>query len=235
MSNLINPLVQDTEINLKQGCVIVFEGIDGSGKSTLIGKLKDKLSYIYGANQVSTFVFPSVSLKDAILKQKPNQTDLVDMFLNDFANHLASIKGDSNRKIVLIDRMYWSTYVYAFYHFLQKTSYSQKELLSAIQSHLGNWSPDINVFIDVKPAIAVQRHTTRGEQNWLDGDIKQLTNLRTGFLSVWNSETRKNLPLINQITNYQKWIVLDNSFDDIRHLDTLCLNLIMEIRKKLVL
>lgn len=106
--------------------IYVFEGIDNVGKSTIVRKLKEKISETLGCECV-VIAFPGNAprtLGSLVYDIHHNQTKYFELPLNEtslqllhIASHIDLIQGklkelNSKPSIVLLDRFWWSTYVY---------------------------------------------------------------------------------------------------------------------------
>ena len=112
--------------NEKYFGIYVFEGIDNVGKTTIVQKLRKKISLSIGCECV-VVVFPgneSRTLGSLVYDIHHNQSKYFDTFLNEtslqllhIASHIDLIqrkleKLSTERCIILLDRFWWSTYVY---------------------------------------------------------------------------------------------------------------------------
>ncbi len=112
--------------NEKYFGIYVFEGIDNVGKTTIVQKLRKKISLSIGCECV-VVAFPgneSRTLGSLVYDIHHNQSKYFDTFLNEtslqllhIASHIDLIqrkleKLSTERCIILLDRFWWSTYVY---------------------------------------------------------------------------------------------------------------------------
>lgn len=106
--------------------IYVFEGIDNVGKSTIVRKLKEMIAESIGCECV-VVAFPGNeprTLGSLVYDIHHNQKDYFELPLNEtslqllhIASHIDLIQGKlkqliSKPCIVLLDRFWWSTYVY---------------------------------------------------------------------------------------------------------------------------
>lgn len=106
--------------------IYVFEGIDNVGKTTIVQNLKDKICESMGCDCVIV-AFPGNqpgTLGSLVYDIHHNQAKYFDASLNEtslqllhIASHIDLIQGklkkwSSEGRIVLLDRYWWSTYVY---------------------------------------------------------------------------------------------------------------------------
>lgn len=143
-----------------QGRFIVFEGIDGSGKSTQIQNIS-RLLVERGVKAYTTFE-PTDGPVGKLIRQmltgkvKVDQRTIASLFAADRTDHLThEIDGIKEKvdqgEVVLCDRYYFSSYAYHAQHV---------DLEWVIQANALNAEilrPDITVFIDVDPETCFER------------------------------------------------------------------------------
>ena len=143
-----------------QGKFIVFEGIDGSGKSTQIKKISHRLD-VLGYPIYSTFEptdGPIGSLIRQMLsgKMATDQRTIASLFAADRTDHLLNKETGIRQKvdqgkIVLCDRYYFSSYAYhAQYMDMEWVIHSNSLNADILR-------PDATLFIDVDPARCLER------------------------------------------------------------------------------
>ena len=106
--------------------IYVFEGIDNVGKTTIVQKLREKIAQSMGC-ECTVVAFPGNeprTLGSLVYDIHHNQSQYFDTLLNEtslqllhIASHIDLLqrklkKLSSERCIVLLDRYWWSTYVY---------------------------------------------------------------------------------------------------------------------------
>ncbi len=92
---------------------IVFEGIDGTGKTTIVKKLGEELEemgYETFVTEEPTKTWIGESVRRAIEEEKNGFTQAL-LFFADRAEHVEELKRNSH-KIILCDRYVYSTYAY---------------------------------------------------------------------------------------------------------------------------
>ncbi len=146
-------------MNVK-GKFIVFEGIDGSGKSSQVLILKKWLEED-GHKVYTTFEptdNPIGTMIRAVLKgeERADNRTIAALFAADRLHHILNehdgiLKKLSEGYTVLCDRYYFSSYAYHSVHmdmnWVIEINKKSAELLK----------PDLNIFIDVRPETAMQR------------------------------------------------------------------------------
>ncbi len=146
--------------NLKTGRFIVFEGIDGSGKSTQIKKIGHRLKET-GRDVYSTFEPTDGPVGKLIRKMltgevPTDQRTIASLFAADRTDHLVNEKDGIREKvdqgkIVLCDRYYFSSYAYHAQYIDMEWVIHSNSLNARILK------PDLTIFIDVDPKICFQR------------------------------------------------------------------------------
>ncbi|HMN33070.1 MAG TPA: dTMP kinase [Chitinophagaceae bacterium] len=144
----------------KNGLFIAFEGIDGSGKSTQMKLLKERLEALHH-RVYCTFEptdNPIGSLIRSIIKghEKADNKTIAALFAADRLHHLLNEKNGLLKKleegyIVLADRYYFSSYAY------QSLSTDMKWIIEINKKAAELLKPDLNIFIDIEVDEAMSR------------------------------------------------------------------------------
>lgn len=139
---------------------MVFEGIDGSGKSTQIQRIHQRLVE-KGIPPVSTFE-PTDGPIGRLIRQmlsgkvETDQRTIASLFAADRTDHLVNRKNGvkamvDQGRVVLCDRYYFSSYAY-------HAQYMDMEwVIQANALNAGILRPDATLFIDVDPDICFER------------------------------------------------------------------------------
>lgn len=180
----------------KQGRFIVFEGIDGSGKTTQLGLLSERLK-AQGVAVCETREptdGPVGALVNQILKKRLTADESVTatLFAGDRLDHLTNEHNGICSKIkqgihVLSDRYYLSSYAYngskVPLEWVMKLNEQAARLLR----------PDAHVFVDVPPELAVSRILSNRFETELYETTENLRAVRNQFFQVFemvkNEET----------------------------------------------
>ena len=194
--------------------LIVFEGIEGSGKSLHIKNVekylkKKKINYIKlrepGGSKNSE------NIRKLILKKNSNFDKLTDLFLymaSRNENYLKLIKKNYKKKIILIDRFVDSTIAYQHYGMG-----INKKLIDRLNKIiLNNLKPDLVFLNVVNKKNLTQRLNLRRKKNRYDlfnynfykkaqnGYLKLAKNKKKYFLINSNNSIYENkLKIINKI------------------------------------
>ena len=145
---------------VKRGVFIAFEGIDGSGKSTQIqllsNKLKERGVYCYTTMEPTDSPIGSLIHQVMTGRIKTDNKVIAGLFVADRLDHLLNDINGILSKIqegttVITDRYYFSSYAYHSVdmpmEWVIQANAQSKELLQ----------PTVTIFIDVNPDTAIER------------------------------------------------------------------------------
>ncbi len=145
---------------IKKGRFIAFEGIDGSGKSTQIALLAERLRQ--NGIRCYTTMEPTDSPIGSLIRQvmtgrmKMDNRVIAGLFAADRLDHLLNEIDGILYKInegvtVLTDRYYFSSYAY------HSVDMPMEWVIKANEQSSGILRPAITVFIDIDPDAALER------------------------------------------------------------------------------
>jgi dTMP kinase len=145
---------------MKKNLFIAFEGIDGSGKSMQVQLLADSLEK--AGHKVYTTFEPTDSRIGSIIKDifkhkmEADHRVIAGLYVADRLDHLMNKTNGILKKLeegftVITDRYYFSSYAY------QGTHMSQDWVIEANSLSAGLLRPDLNIYIDISPDIAMTR------------------------------------------------------------------------------
>ncbi len=164
---------------------IVFEGIDGSGKTTLVNFLKSKLSdgkFFFTKEPLGSDI--SLSIKD-ILCHATQNNDVVSQVLAFALDRSYHIKQVVMPKLaeglsVVSDRFVYSSLAY-------QGMLINRNLIQSIFSMTNHGvDADIIFFCDIDPQVALSRMKARKDNNFLDSVYEsKLYQLRDGYRTVF--------------------------------------------------
>ena len=181
------------------GKFIVFEGLDGSGKTTQISLLSQylkKRGVVCCCTKEPSDGPIGALVRGAVrgsIEFEPESMAL--LFAADRAEHLAAeiCPALAKGEIVLCDRFLLSNLAY------QGTQISMKDIISFNKYNLRP-VPDITIFIDTEPAECTKRIiNTRVEMEIYDG-IEYASRIRTQYFSAFQL-----------LDNYMKVVVIDGN------------------------
>jgi dTMP kinase len=189
--------VSTISLEKRNGLFIVFEGIDGTGKSTQAKILREFLLDM--GYQVEIFKEPTKEtdagkkIRASYTSDRPSLETELQWFIEDRewnvnTRVLPSLK---TKKIVFLDRYYFSTTCYqgarknGNWHFILKLNRSKFP------------EPDLTIIFDLKPKIALKRiKQTRQKSNTFEG-IFYLRKVRKLFLKLYKSDYKGTYLLID--------------------------------------
>src|SRR5690554_1549951 len=167
---------------------ITFEGGEGSGKTTLIEKLKKTL--LHKKYNVITTREPGGSkvaekIRSVLLDNKNTEitrhTEAL-LFAASRAQHLNEVIIPNLDKIILCDRYIDSSYAYQAYG-----RDLGMEFVQSINSYALNFLPNLTFYIDLDPQTGIDRVKSRRKHKTDRLDLEQQTfhqKVRAGYLEV---------------------------------------------------
>ncbi len=198
----VQPKEQEIQTNDKtRGKFIVFEGIDGSGKSTQIALLEKKLRE-KGVNVVRT-AEPTNSglgglIRDALSGITPRTPyELAAMFLADRINHNQSPVYGIQKMLdegtyVICDRYYYSSFAY------QGLDADIKWVMDINLNCPQIEKPDVCIFLDIDPAQSAKRIGQSRAFLEIFEDTETLTKIRSRFFDVFEMiHDRENIQIVD--------------------------------------
>lgn len=167
-------------MRLKKGILLVFEGIDGSGKSTQAGFLQEKLQN-KGFEAVS-FQEPSKSRwgreikKKALYHESLSAEEELELFLKDRKENVENNLKPAleKRKVVILDRYYYSTIAY------QGARGIDPERIKRINEKFAP-KPDLVFILDIDAGTGLKRIKDRKEKEKLFEREDYLVKVRQIF------------------------------------------------------
>jgi dTMP kinase len=145
---------------MKKNLFIAFEGIDGSGKSTQVKLLEQRLTAV--GHKVYTTFEPTDSAIGSIIRKilkhqaEADERTIAALFAADRLDHLLNKENGILKKLeegytVITDRYYFSSYAYHSVHVPMDWVIATNSISAGLRR------PDINIFIDVEPETSMQR------------------------------------------------------------------------------
>ena len=179
---------QHKKQKVKKGEFIAFEGIDGSGKSTQIQLLSNTL------RKMGIFCYTTMEPTDSPIGSLIHQimtgriktdnkviaglfvADRLDHLLNDVNGVLAKINEGTT---VITDRYYFSSYAY------HSIDMPMQWVIQANSQSKSILQPDINIFIDVDPDVAIERIAKNRFHQELFEKKARLIEVRKNYLEAF--------------------------------------------------
>jgi len=176
-----------SEVHMEKGKFIVFEGIDGSGKTTQSKLLAERLEKM-GKKVVLTAEPTSFStgklLREALGGRiERSECEMALMFVEDRIAHNKHPKEGIDALIdsgvtVICDRYYYSTLAYQG----QSTDYEWVKSMNLLCPDIRH--PDACIYVDLLPEQSLERISKGRDSVEIYENIDTLTRVREQFLSV---------------------------------------------------
>ena len=201
--------------------LIVFEGIETSGKSTSLKKAikylkKNKIKYITLREPGGTNF--SEKLRSLMLNKKSKLNYKTDLFLfmaSRSENFDKILKQNYKKKVILIDRFVDSTLAYQHYGL----GLDKDLILKMNKFLLGNLKPNFTFLNVVNKKNLVERLKLRKNINKYDNFNYNFYNkVQKGFLKI-------------ALTNRSKYLILDSNKDSLKIIENKLINKINKILK----
>ena len=171
--------------NSSRPLFIVFEGLDGSGKTTQIERLADRLAaegYNVQLTAEPTDFLPSGQLIRDILQHRvtADPKTVAALFAADRIEHLMHPETGVLARLeagqtVIASRYYFSSLAY-------QAAYGGIDWVAALNSQARALRPaDITFFLDLPPEVSIERIQRNRDQTELFETLEKLTEVRTAF------------------------------------------------------
>ena len=173
---------------MRDNLFIALEGIDGSGKSTQVKLLAEKLEGA-GHKVYATFE-PTDGMIGSMLRNilkgsiKADHRTIAGLFLADRLDHLLNettglVKKLADGYTVITDRYYFSSYAYHGTHMDMDWVIAANKMCAQILR------PELNIFIDVPPEVSMQRISANRKSTELFETLENLENVRAKYLEAF--------------------------------------------------
>jgi dTMP kinase len=175
---------------------IVFEGIDGSGKTTL-SKMLTNFLLTKGVKAVWTREPYTEEVRKLLTEKKLDPWGETYLFLGDRAVHVNEfIKPKLEKKFTVIsDRFYLSTFAYQGYG----RGLNLSTLRRLNEKVTGNIKPDLTILLDIDEKKAIERLKNSRKQLDSFESYEFLSKVRRGFKKLITKE--KNFLILNAEKN----------------------------------
>ncbi len=186
--------------NPKRGLFIVFEGLDGSGKGTMLSKTAEYLFNSFKElDQIVLTREPTYSplgrsIRKLLKESKTPKSDskrLLSLYLEDRKEHLTQLIRPSivQGAVVLCDRYKYSTLAY------QQTQGIALEAI--VNLHKNMLVPDLILLLDVDPESALQR--IQSDRTYIEKfeQLEFMQELRENYVRLKQVLPSENIVIIN--------------------------------------
>jgi dTMP kinase len=203
-----------------KGQFIVFEGLDGSGKSTQIKYLANKLLTkglkVYETCEPTDSPIGSLIHQIMIGRIHSDQKTIAALFVADRIDHLLNdVNGIydkvMNGVIVISDRYYFSSYAYHGIHIPIEWVINANSLSEEILR------PDINIFLDLSPEKCLDRLNKERWHFELYENIENMRSVRKKYLESFKILKDKEKVIIINADTYPNEIA-ENIWNSIKHM-----------------
>ncbi len=176
-------------IDNHNGVLIAFEGIDGSGKSTQIRLLAERLQQMgisfYTTMEPSDAPIGSMIRQILTGRMQADPKVIAALFTADRLDHLLNdvngvVRKIENGTVVLMDRYYFSSYAY------QSVELPMDWLIHANEPCKEILRPEINLFLDIEPKLAMERISKNRFQKELFEEQSRLEQVRQNYLEAFD-------------------------------------------------
>lgn len=192
-------------MNNPKGRFIVFEGIDGCGKTTQISLLKKRIeqngSRCFETKEPSDGPVGSMIRQCLTGRIKVDESTLAALFAADRLDHINNTTDGLSLKLndginVISDRFILSTYAY------QSVRVPLDWVMNMNSLSASSCKPDYHIFIDVEPDVTLERMSKGRFHTELFENKKRLTEVRNKYLE-----------LINKLKDTENIIIVDGNQD----------------------
>lgn len=172
-----------------KGKFIVFEGIDGSGKSTQMKLLSNALTKQKIENSLTlepTFGMVGETLHDILSGEiKADPRVVASLFVADRLDHILNpengvLKSLGEGKTIICDRYYFSSYAY------QSVEVPEQWVIDANRLCADALKPDVTIFIDISPKVAMERILANRDKVELYETEERLTRVRDAYFRAFD-------------------------------------------------
>ena len=184
---------------MKRNFFVAFEGLDGSGKSTQVKILADKLKKqglkIYATAEPTNSRIGSI-LKDIFKhKMEADHRTIAALYAADRLDHLLNKTEGILKKMeegysVITDRYYFSSYAYHGVHMAMEWVIQANSLSADLLR------PDLNIYIDISPEISIKRLNKGRNSTQLYETIENLENVREKYFEAFETLKSKETVFI---------------------------------------
>jgi dTMP kinase len=173
---------------MRKNVFIAFEGIDGSGKTTQVKMLAQRL--MESGHKVHATSEPTDSPIGKMIRSvfrhdmKADHRTIAGLFVADRLHHLLNETDGIMKKLeegytVITDRYYFSSYAYHSVHMPMQWVIESNAMSASILR------PDLNVFIDVTPENAMKRIQAGRDSREMYETLENLTQVRAKYFEAF--------------------------------------------------
>ena len=192
----VGSAISEIKMTVK-GKFIVFEGIDGSGKSTQLhfvhDYLRSKGHSVYVTTEPTDRPIGLLIRKVLQNELTVSEETLAALFVADRLDHIQNEVDGMAAKLdegvhVLSDRYYWSSYAYHGLHLPIDQVVAMNDICHQLLS------PDITLYLDLTAEQSIQRIVARNEQKEKFEKLELLQKIRQNYLLAFRNH-HQELPV----------------------------------------
>ncbi|WP_459200908.1 dTMP kinase [Methanococcus sp. CF] len=161
---------------------IVFEGIDGCGKTTQAKLLAEKLNAVFTFEPTDGKI--GKAIREILAGSKCQKETLALLFAADRVEHVSEIEEYLKKSHVVSDRYVYSSIIY------QMSQGIPKEFIYGINDYAK--TPDLVILLDVDLNEALLRMESREKEIFEKIDIQR--KIKEGYYNLMNSDNEKFMP-----------------------------------------
>lgn len=170
------------------GNLISIEGIDGSGKTTVIKSLKNIFPNANYTTEPNDDTWLGQVVRESISKDNRElpQTSILFLFLAEHANHVNSVIKPSmkNGDLIICDRYIDSRYAYQSYELENKIDGDTLDWIRTVQEQKWSVMPDTTILLDIPVDTAIDRIS----DNEIFEEREKLERFRQTYLRIAENE-----------------------------------------------
>lgn len=170
--------------------IISFEGIDGSGKSTMMERVA-KYTETFLHREVVTTKEPSGQCRDILLKKENKISPMAELmlFMADRSLDVDNIiiPALKENKIVFVDRYIDSTIAYQCYG-----KNHDRNLVNYLNEiNVGPYKPNLTILLDCPVKMAIERIKNKSPDRFESLDQNFFKQVRAGYLAIADEEPKR--------------------------------------------
>ena len=192
----------------KNGKFIVIEGIDGSGKSTQVELLKNKLPEFHFTREASDGPIGTLLRRLFLTGERQCDERVINMlYVADRLDHITNKTDGILKSIisgcnVICDRYYLSSMAYNSY-MMETNEKMYKMINQTISMNAVNMSslrPDLTIYIDTPPEVACQRINIRNEDKAIYETPEKLEKIYQSYkmsIAILLKDYKENIVIVD--------------------------------------
>ena len=179
------------------GLLIAFEGIDGTGKTTLLSHIKQRLEalglIVVAFKEPTNETVAGKNLRESYSKGRVSPEEELIWFMDDRTWNVQTriLPALAEEKIVLLDRYFYSTACYQG----ARLNNNWENILAENRARFPK--PDLTVILDLPPEISLQRLSKDRRTLSSFEELQTLQTVRSLFLEIIRKNSIGNFLLLD--------------------------------------